>query len=414
MSKLFWMYNESFLKKIDKVIIFGAGTGLIPAFAYLKEKGVEIQCICDNDPEKVGQSYQGIPVVSPDAIQCYHSEMPVVIASNFFKEIFDQVSNHYQFNTIIWGLDYLPEGMRPILEGKRYSVKNHFHEMTKKQWMSVLPVFDGSSDITIKPSGKTALFFHAIPKTGGRSFQEIAKKSCSDKVSIIGLESSGSIDLSGNPIPNGNDLILLNDKLFQILSNKGLFPRMFTILRDPVDRLVSEFYFRSNNKNDYPEYYIEVKDRLSEFECFVKKMDHLNYYCRIFSGNIPQKHIRNYACVPDTYEGSDTSADYTAAINNLDQFFFFIGLFEAYEKTLFSFFDLMSWNEIQHVPCHYNKTTIRPHISDFKKDIQQMLREKTYYDQKLYNLYKDKFSATYNNDYGIALKHFQNNNVSEQ
>ncbi len=59
----------------------------------------------------------------------------------------------------------------------------------------------------------------------------------------------------------------------------GMTPTYLTVLRDPVDRLISEFFFL----HAHQEFFIPEHERLSAFIQSTKSQPHLNYYCSMFS-----------------------------------------------------------------------------------------------------------------------------------
>ncbi|MDR0608660.1 MAG: FkbM family methyltransferase [Planctomycetaceae bacterium] len=80
------------LNKEKKLALFGAGhLGLI-AVNILKSNGLPIDYFVDNDHKKIGQSIEGIPVISAQELVKIAGNTEVIIASlSYFKEIFIQL-----------------------------------------------------------------------------------------------------------------------------------------------------------------------------------------------------------------------------------------------------------------------------------------------------------------------------------
>jgi len=87
------LFNKSFTLK--KIIIFGTGSA---AIKYVKRirKTHEVVCYLDNDSAKHGQTLSGVPICPPDEIKKLPN-LPVVIASDFFDEIYEQLKGNKNF-----------------------------------------------------------------------------------------------------------------------------------------------------------------------------------------------------------------------------------------------------------------------------------------------------------------------------
>lgn len=78
---------------MKKVIIFGAGQAGLEAKKKLVDSSY-ILAFCDNDPQKVGQTIEDIPVISPSSIEGFYMD-EIVIASEFFEKIEQQLIEDY-------------------------------------------------------------------------------------------------------------------------------------------------------------------------------------------------------------------------------------------------------------------------------------------------------------------------------
>jgi hypothetical protein len=75
-------------------ILFGAGLFLRPAIHSLGQRGIQVDCICDNSPAKQGMTIRAIPVMSPTEARAAHPNDTVIItaAPKYIDEIHSQAT----------------------------------------------------------------------------------------------------------------------------------------------------------------------------------------------------------------------------------------------------------------------------------------------------------------------------------
>lgn len=74
-----------------KIILYGAGRRGSVAAHCLKKKNIDFICFCDSDEKKQGISYCGHHVIAPDELLRDYSEMAVIITTNHFYVIADEL-----------------------------------------------------------------------------------------------------------------------------------------------------------------------------------------------------------------------------------------------------------------------------------------------------------------------------------
>lgn len=139
----------------------------------------------------------------------------------------------------------------------------------------------------------------------------------------------------------------------------------FTMLRDPIDRVVSEYYYileRPNHKA-YPE--VRTMDLMDFIQEFPLKSS--NQHTRRISGNIK-------------------SPDLEAAIENIKNDFAVVGLSEMFEESLFLMKQAFGWNDITYQKVNVTKT--RPSIGQLPKNVVAELEIRNELDLKLYEFSK--------------------------
>lgn len=89
-------YEKCLLQKASEyegIIIFGAGIGGKMTLDLLDENGLrhKVKAFSDNNTNKVGTSYYGVPVIEPHMINEYRNKTLILVSSTAFDIISDQV-----------------------------------------------------------------------------------------------------------------------------------------------------------------------------------------------------------------------------------------------------------------------------------------------------------------------------------
>ncbi|GLX69571.1 sulfotransferase family 2 domain-containing protein [Paenibacillus glycanilyticus] len=205
---------------------------------------------------------------------------------------------------------------------------------------------------------KLLLYLH-IPKTGGSSFTQTIMDNCPNTVHFYTLNNAA--ELSESLI--GADA-LCGHFIYGIHQFTEREYQYATMLRHPLERTFSSFYFKYKN----PAYMFSYNQELT-FEEYVLNpyfdLEYCNLQARMISGEITNPY-----------------PNYKTARDRLKQHFAFFGITEQYEASLFLFAQKMNWE-----PKHYpkvNVTKVRPLDISLSKEAMKSVLLKNEIDHKLY------------------------------
>ncbi|HHE64585.1 MAG: hypothetical protein DRH43_00180 [Deltaproteobacteria bacterium] len=166
---------SEYLKKLQRVILFGAGSAGRFALNFLRKKNIEVLFFCDNDSKKIGATLNGVPVKSPDILSSYQ-DVVVLISSDYALEIgqqlksigikkylyfgycfdFDRWIDHFETNLII----------RSLSKIKRAS-DLFYDEFSREKFWSLIRFRLTSDPGYLKNSGINQYFHPKVkPETG--------------------------------------------------------------------------------------------------------------------------------------------------------------------------------------------------------------------------------------------------------
>ena len=151
-----------------------------------------------------------------------------------------------------------------------------------------------------------------------------------------------------------------------------------TVLRDPIDRVVSAFYFMSNYKL-HPLYWKFRRENWS-LEDFVRRSPRDNVQCKIVAGA--------------EYEEPCTAEICERAKENLVRYFSVVGLSERFEESLALMKLRFGWKLQRY--SSFNVTRTRPRKADIPQSTLDLIEEKNCFDISLYNCAANIFQTTIN------------------
>jgi Galactose-3-O-sulfotransferase len=140
-----------------------------------------------------------------------------------------------------------------------------------------------------------------------------------------------------------------------------------TVLREPVDRVISAFYFMRTYKL-HPLYW-KLKFENWSLEDFVRRAPRDNVQCKIIAGAEFEK-----PCTAEICE---------RAKENLVQYFSVVGLFERFEESLALMKLRFGWKLQRY--SSFNVTRTRPRKADIPRSTLDLIEEKNSFDISLYN-----------------------------
>lgn len=183
-------------------------------------------------------------------------------------------------------------------------------------------------------------------------------------------------------------------------------PFYITVLREPVERLISEFFYTHGHKR--PELYIPDAERIPAFIRMIEAAAHLNPYCYLFSDYCFAKESRESGAgnwdgridgalallrrrtdrrgflsenVP--FDAVDVGLAFRKASDNIRSFVRFIGFFDRLEDTV-SYLGREHGLSVS-LATRVHQTAWMPEAADLPANIQAMLRRKTEADRELFH-----------------------------
>ncbi len=151
-----------------------------------------------------------------------------------------------------------------------------------------------------------------------------------------------------------------------------------TVLREPVDRVLSAFYFMRSYKL-HPLYW-RLKFANYSLEDFVRRSRRENVQCKILAGA-----EYNEPCTAEICE---------TAKENLLRYFSVVGLFERFEESLALMKLRFGWKLQRY--SSFNVTRARPRKADIPRSTLDLIAEKNSFDISLYECAANVFRTAVN------------------
>ncbi|MDR3555234.1 MAG: sulfotransferase family 2 domain-containing protein [Syntrophobacteraceae bacterium] len=234
-------------------------------------------------------------------------------------------------------------------------------------------------------SGKTLIFLH-LPKTAGTTLNSILDREYGKKRTLVinGVPSQCVSQLAAMPIESRRDIMLLRGGHFsfgihQLLPSATTY---ITILRDPVKRVVSNYYHVLETQW-HPLYEKLTSSRMSLEE----------YVTSGIAPELDNGQTRRIAGVEGIPFGQCTESSLAEATANMDRYFSFVGLTEFFDESLIRMSDILGWRKR---PIYVDKLRNKkkpPLISIPDKTIA-IIRQLNDLDCRLYDQVRSQFEKT--------------------
>ncbi|RFU64583.1 sulfotransferase family 2 domain-containing protein [Bacillus sp. V59.32b] len=215
----------------------------------------------------------------------------------------------------------------------------------------------------MKNDEKLLIYMH-IPKTGGTTMKNIIQKQYDPREVWFHMEKDMLPKLEQKL--KKKDLKCVGGHCWYGLHQHFHKPyTYFTMLRDPIDRVVSEYYYileRPHHKAYPAVVTMDLMDFIQEFP-----LKSSNQHTRRISGNIKSPNLE-------------------AAKENIKNDFAIVGLSEMFDESLFLMKKAFGWDDITYQKV--NVTKKRPSIEKLPKNVVAELEIRNELDLKLYDFSK--------------------------
>jgi len=228
------------------------------------------------------------------------------------------------------------------------------------------------------PKKESTVVFVHIPKTAGTTLHRIMERQYySDNILSIHtpVENAAQVSrLQKLPTTKKQQIELIKGHTFfgwhQLMSQPCLY---FTLLRNPVERFISNYFFLLKNK-DHP-FNQKLVEQKIPLEDFVNWTGEDNYQTRYLAKNIGEEDldIKNRDCTRQTLE---------LAKKNLNENFAVVGTVEEFDKTLLILKNTFGWDNVYYKVSNKNKQ--RPASSLIPQQTLDLIKEKNKLDLELY------------------------------
>ncbi len=224
------------------------------------------------------------------------------------------------------------------------------------------------------------LFIHLhIPKTGGTTLRDIIQRQYrAEKILMIPkLEESENIlkEVSTSQI---NQLKLIQGHLkYGIHNHFHRRAKYFAIIRDPINRVLSTYYYVLSQKNN-PQNLSTANNQMTIYDFVQSGVNPflINGQTKLISGktgNIDNPII-------------ESEELFSLAKENIENDFLFLGITEMFDETILILKNMLGW----HMPYYSiaNRTKKKPNYDAVNPTIISFIKEHNQLDIKLYNITK--------------------------
>lgn len=252
---------------------------------------------------------------------------------------------------------------------------------------------------------KSVVMFNVMPKSGSRTLYELVAKMNQTKNITIRNTMDGFNQTHAEKLQDIRRLIYSHDlgflythMKFELFVKGNKKPKYISIVRDPIDRLASLYYF--------VRYGDDVADQSEAGQHFRERMEQMNHSSESFNEYVTSRGLSRHSstatvrhfCGHDKICGKNNKNAYKNAVENINKQYILVGIMEDYVSTLKAL-EILIPDLFAGVTQIYldqrkgilgkmrtkNKTTISPFV-------RRKLKEEMKMDYKLYDYLKLKFN----------------------
>jgi len=226
---------------------------------------------------------------------------------------------------------------------------------------------------------KIPIFLH-IPKTGGTTVRDIINRQykSSQIFTIATLKESEEFQ-EENIISALKEIKIIRGHLkYGFHTNINIEPAYFTILRNPVERVLSTYYYVLSNKNN-PQNLSTSSKRMSIYQFIESGINPflMNGQTQLLAG-----------LTTDVYDPTFHSEElYQIAKTNLENNFIFVGLTEMFDETMVLIKKILNWKTPFYSSA--NRTKKKPDYKKITSDERTYIENHNQLDIKLFNFAKN-------------------------
>ena len=300
--------------------------------------------------------------------------------------------------------------------------EREFREVAKLHQVNVKLPISLSEKIVNGPN----IFLH-LGKTGGGTLTETVRHSPNSAEVATKLK---LFDKLKKQLRSGRKVVIGSHTGYGWHRVLDIPPHYFTLLRDPVERLVSEYFYGAAHPGRR---FVAPEQQVDGFVRYVDSLTNANFYCATFARHSFHQNTsfenadrdspeglrrtliyagdnEEFLAEPKFFEGRSAEEDFEKSMANLEEDFFFVGMFERLEESMFILFGLLGWKSIL-VDVPNNVTHNRPALSEIPRATLDRLERLTEWDRKLYRTYRKRFDDLCNKcEFGPEFERYRKHN----
>lgn len=222
-----------------------------------------------------------------------------------------------------------------------------------------------------------------MPKAGGSTFRQILynqyKHLNKDEIYTINRTKETEIFLNLSESKLKKIKLLIGHMPFGLHKNLNNNFNYITFLRDPIERVISAYFY--NKENESSDVFEQINSKnLSLYDYLLNNIEP-------WSMNAMTKHL--YGCNQQQFKENCTENMFNEAINNLNSHFIFAGIVEEFNKSLIILKEKLNWTNPFYKSLNITKNKISK--SEIDSNVIKLIMELNFFDIKLYNFAKENF-----------------------